>query len=70
VAHTCNPNNSGGRDHKDPDVRLAWAKSYLYPISINKLGKVVYSCNPSCVRDINRRTEVQAGLGKKIRDHI
>jgi hypothetical protein len=28
VAHACNPSVSGGRDHKDHGLRLAWANRF------------------------------------------
>jgi hypothetical protein len=32
VAHACNPSYSGGRDHKDPGSKPAWANSSRDPI--------------------------------------
>jgi hypothetical protein len=36
----------------------AWAKSYQDPISINKLGVVAYTCDPSYNEAVGRRTAV------------
>jgi hypothetical protein len=36
MAHTCNPNYSGGRDQEDQGLKPAWANSSRDPISGKK----------------------------------
>jgi hypothetical protein len=44
---------------EDCGLRLAWAKSYLDPISTNKkLSIAVCACHQSYVGSINRRTVI------------
>jgi hypothetical protein len=47
VAHTCNPNYSGGGEQVGHYSRPAWANSCQDPISISKPGVVMHVCKPS-----------------------
>jgi hypothetical protein len=44
MTHAYNPSYLGGRDQEDCDSKPTWAKSQQDPISINKLGVVIYVC--------------------------
>jgi hypothetical protein len=49
VTHICYPFYSGGRDSEDHGVRPVRGKvsETCRPISTNKAGMVVFTCNPS-----------------------
>jgi hypothetical protein len=71
VAHICNPNHAEGRDAKDQDLRLVWAKSSQDPISTNKPSIVVCTSYPSYARGIGRRIALQGSpQRKKSRPHL
>jgi hypothetical protein len=55
VAYIYNISYSGGRDQEDHGSRPAEARSLQDPISINKQGVVVCTCDPSYTGDINWR---------------
>jgi hypothetical protein len=71
VVHTCNHSYSGDRDKADQGSRPAWAKSYLDPpISTNKVGMVVYICNPSFVGGKSRRIGLRLDVSKNRRFYL
>jgi hypothetical protein len=55
MAHTSNPNYSGGGEWEDCGLRPAQAKSYQGNISTNKPVIVVHICYSSCEGSMGRR---------------
>jgi hypothetical protein len=71
-AYTCNSSYSGGRDQEDCALRPAWAKKFMRPpISINKLGVMVYVCNQALWEAIAcHRLSSKVGPGKNMRPYL
>jgi hypothetical protein len=63
VAYAYNPSCCGDGDREDCGLRPGHTK-FARPHLNNKLGIVVHALNPSYAGGINRRTAVQASLGK------
>jgi hypothetical protein len=59
MVHACNSSNSGGRDQEDHGSSPAQPKSKQDPISKDKLGMVVYICNPSYTGGVAKKIVVQ-----------
>jgi hypothetical protein len=66
MAHTCNPNLSGGRDQDNYDFKLSWVKGLWDPIlkkTLHKKGLVEW------LREYNLSSRLSSAEKKNLQEH-